>query len=343
MRALLITLLVLLTLAAGAGAFVYLRYQRFIHTPFGAPEEKDVDIPSGTTLAELAHSLESAGVVSDGESFFIYARLEHADRNLKKGEYAFAGPLTPIQVLAQILQGRVKTYRITVAEGLRMDEIAPLFAQAGVADKDKLLAAMRDPGLLSKLGIPASTAEGFLFPDTYVEPKGRSEAAIVEEMVGHFRKAYTAALAQADPGVHLNEFQAATLASIVEKETGTPEERPHIACVFHNRLRLGMRLQTDPTVIYAQILKTGSFDGNITKKMLLEPHPYNTYTIVGLPPGPISNAGAASLQAALHPLPCKDLYFVARGNGSSVFCPDLRCQNANVEKYQVAPSRHAGR
>jgi UPF0755 protein len=233
----------------------------------------------------------------------------------------------------------VKTYRVTVAEGLRMDEIAPLFAKAGIASQDELLAAMHDTQLLAKLGVPALTAEGFLFPDTYVEPKGRSGAAIVEEMVAHFKKAYAAAQAQADPAVHFNELQAATLASIVEKETGTPEERPRIACVFHNRLRIGMRLQTDPSVIYAQILKTGSFDGNITKAMLLAPHPYNTYTVTGLPPGPIANAGMASLVAALHPLACKDLYFVAKGDGHSVFCPTLQCQNANVERYQIAPSR----
>lgn len=231
--------------AAGVAAYLYLDFQRFTRTPFGAAPEKAVDVPAGTTLAELAHSLEVAGVVSDGERFFIYARLQHADRKLKKGEYGFTGALSPIQVLDEIVQGHVKTYRVTVPEGLRMEEIAPLFAAAEVANADKLLEAMRNPSLMKKLGIAAANAEGFLFPDTYVVPKGRTEESLVEEMVAHFKKAYGEAVAQADPGIHLTELEAATLASIIEKETGEPEERPRISCVFHNRMRIGMPLQTD--------------------------------------------------------------------------------------------------
>jgi UPF0755 protein len=300
-------------------------------------------VPAGSTLSEVAKSLEGARVVSNGERFFLLARLQHAERKLKRGEYAFVGSLTPPQVLDMLVQGKVKTYRVTVPEGLRVDEIAPLFAQAGVADEARFLAAAHDRTLLHRLGIEGPSAEGFLFPDTYVEPKGRPEAAIIEEMVEHFQKAYAQAKAQADPAIHLSELQAATLASIVEKETGAPEERPHISCVFHNRLRIGMRLMTDPTVIYAHILASGSFDGNITKAMLLAPHPYNTYLVAGLPPGPIANAGAASLNAALHPIACDDLYFVSRGDGHSVFCRDLACHNANVERYQIAPFRHVQR
>ncbi len=324
---------VVLVVALGVAGYLYVDFQRFTRTPFGGEAERTIEIPAGTTLAELAHSLEVAGVVSDGERFFIYGRLQHADRKLKKGEYGFAGPLTPAQVLEEIVQGRVKTYRVTVPEGLRLDEIAPLFAQAGVASQDRLLAAMRNPALLKRLGIEAPSAEGFLFPDTYVLPKGRSEESIVEEMIAHFKKAYAEAVAHADPAIHLTQLQAATLASIIEKETGAPEERPRISCVFHNRLRLGIRLMTDPTVIYAEFLRSGTFETAITKTMLQTPHPYNTYTVSGLPPGPIANAGAAALAAALHPIACKDLYFAARGEGRHAFCPDLKCHNANVEKY----------
>jgi UPF0755 protein len=129
--------------------------------------------------------------------------------------------------------------------------------------------------------------------------------------------------------------EAATFASIVEKETGRPEERAHIACVFHNRLRRGMRLQTDPTVMYATMLRTGRWSRNISRADLLAPHPYNTYTTAGLPPGPIANAGAAALRAALAPSECRDLYFVSRNDGSHVFCPDLVCHNAAVRQWQV--------
>jgi len=332
----------LVLLLAGALA-LWWQYRTFTATSFGPPGERDVEVPAGSSLTAVARSLEGAGVVSDGMRFFLFARLQRAERKIKRGEYAFAGPLTPAQVLEMLVQGKVKTYRITVPEGLRLDEIAPLFAQAGVADAAKFLAAAHDRALLHRLGIEGSSAEGFLFPDTYVEPKGRAEAAILEEMVAHFRAAYAQAKAQADPAVHLTELQAVTLASIIEKETGAPEERPHISCVFHNRLRIGMPLQTDPTVIYAHILATGSFDGNITKAMLLQPHPYNTYTVAGLPPGPIANPGQASLNAALHPTACADLYFVSRGDGHSIFSGDLGSHNANVQRYQIAPYKHAQR
>lgn len=335
LRAMAIVLAVVIALGAAGAGYLFSQYRAFANARFGSPEEKTLDVAAGATLSDVARALESAGIVSDGTRFFLFARLARVDRKLKRGEYAFSGALTPGQVLDQLVQGRVKTYRVTVAEGLRLDEIAPLFAQAGLADRQKFLDAAHDRALLQKLGIQGTSAEGYLYPDTYIEPKGRSEAALIEEMVAHFRKAYSAAQAQADPAVHLSEREAATLASIIEKETGAREDRPHISCVFHNRLRLGMRLQTDPSVIYAEILRNGSFDGNITKAMLLAPHPYNTYTVAGLPPGPIANAGAASLAAALHPLACKDLYFVATGDGHSVFCPTLTCQNANVQRYQL--------
>jgi UPF0755 protein len=159
--------------------------------------------------------------------------------------------------------------------------------------------------------------------------------AIVDAMVARFREEYARAEATRRDGVVLTMGEAATLASIVEKETGRPEERPRISCVFHNRLRTGMRLQTDPTVMYATMLRTGHWSKNISKADLLAPHPYNTYTTAGLPPGPISNAGAAALRAALAPSDCDDLYFVSRNDGSHVFCPDLRCHNAAVRQWQV--------
>lgn len=339
MKRMALALLILVALGAGVAGFLWLRFQSWLQQPFGSGGERVVEVTTGETLSEVSQALETAGIVDDGGRFFLYGKLQHAQRALKRGEYGFDMPMSPEQVLAHLLSGKVKTYKVTVPEGLRMDEIAPLFGQSGLADPVALLAAMRDPDLMRRLGVPAPTAEGFLYPDTYVEPKGRKPAALVSELVAHFKAAY--AKVRAEPGADptLTELKAVTLASIVEKETGTPAERPHISCVFHNRLRIGMRLQTDPTVIYAVLLAQGHFDGNLTKAMLQTPHPYNTYTIYGLPPGPISNPGMAALEAALHPMACKDLYFVARGDGTSVFCPDLVCQNRNVERYQIAPSQ----
>jgi UPF0755 protein len=160
-------------------------------------------------------------------------------------------------------------------------------------------------------------------------------------MVQRFKEEYAKANELRNPAVVFTVGETATFASIVEKETGRPEERPHIACVFHNRLRLGMRLQTDPTVMYATMLRTGRWSRNISRADLLAPHPYNTYTSAGLPPGPIANPGAAALRAALAPAECKDLYFVSRNDGTHVFCPDLRCHNAAVHEWQVEYFRRA--
>jgi UPF0755 protein len=229
----------------------------------------------------------------------------------------------------------VKLHRFTVPEGLRMDEIAEIVDRSGLARGEDFLAAARSAELARALGLPLATLEGFLFPDTYSFPRGVTARAIATEMVERFKQEYARADAARKPGVAFGVAEAATFASIVEKETGRPEERPHISCVFHNRLRLGMRLQTDPTVMYATMLRTGHWSKNISKADLLAPHPYNTYTSSGLPPGPIANAGAASLQAALAPSDCRDLYFVSRNDGTHVFCPDLACHNAAVRTWQI--------
>jgi UPF0755 protein len=339
MKRLVLVLLALIVLGAAVAGFLWLRFQHWVKQPYGGSGERVIEVSAGETLTELSQALEGGSIIDDGGRFFLYGKLQHAQKGLKRGEYSFEMPMSPEQVLAHLLSGKVKTYKVTVPEGLRMDEIAPLFAQNDLADPAALLASMRDPDLMQKRGVPAPTAEGFLYPDTYVLPKGRKASLIVTEMVDHFKAAY--AKVRAEPGADktLNELKTVTLASIVEKETGAASERPHISCVFHNRLRIGMKLQTDPTVIYAVLLATGSFNGNLTKANLQTPHPYNTYTNYGLPPGPISNPGLAALEATLHPMQCKDLYFVAKGDGTSVFCPDLVCQNANVQRYQIAPSQ----
>jgi UPF0755 protein len=344
LRTFLLALLIPMALLGAIAGVLAHDYLHFTRTPFGAEGEKVVEVTPGATLAETSQALEAAGVISDGTRFYLFARLQRADRKLKRGEYGFSGALTPPEVLRQLIEGRVKTYKVTVPEGLRLDEIVPLFARAGVADEGALLATARDAELMTRLGVPARTAEGFFFPDTYLVAKGRKPSSIVEEAVSHFKAAYARASRDPDPAAaSLNELQAVTLASIIEKETGAPEERPRVSCVFTNRLRLGMRLATDPTVIYAVLLARGSFDGNLTKEMLLTPHPYNTYLKAGLPPGPISNPGESSLYAAFHPSHCSDLYFVSRGDGHHEFCPDFACHNRNVERYQIAPARAAGK
>lgn len=335
MRKLAALALVILVIAAGAGAFFWWRLTRFAQTPFGSSDSKVAEIASGTGPRAIAELLAAKGVVADAELFYAYLRRQKLIPRLKAGEYEFSGPLTPAQVAEKIASGQVKVYHFTVAEGLRVEEILPILAQSELhLDPSKLVALSSDAEFLRKSGVPATSAEGFLFPDTYSFTRGANEAAVLTKMISRALEEYPKADAQRKNGISLDLLQTMTLASIIEKETAAPEERPRISCVFHNRLRLRMKLGTDPTVLYAMRLIRGRWINNITAEDLRTEHPYNTYTVYGLPPGPIASPGAASIQAALNPLNCTDLYFVSRNNGTHVFCPDVKCHEEAVEHWQ---------
>lgn len=337
-------LVVALAAAAAAGALAWREVVVFRDTPFGGPEEKVVVVPAGASARAVIRALAQGGVLSDERTAWRYFRFVKRDgRPFRAGEYAFAGPQRPDEVMERVVRGEVKLYRFTVPEGLRADEIAAIVARSGLADGAEFLAVARDPAVAKALGVPYASLEGFLFPDTYSFPRGASARVIADAMVARFQEEYRKADALRAPEVTLDEGRVATLASIVEKETGREDERPRIACVFHNRLRLGIPLQTDPTVMYATMLRTGRWSRNITRADLLARHPYNTYTTAGLPPGPIASAGAAALRAVLSPAQCKDLYFVSRNDGSHVFCPDLACHNAAVQRWQVEFFRRSAR
>lgn len=335
----LLGLFVFLAVLAG-GAFVWRTWRELRHfrdTAFGSEEEKLVEIPAGTSPHGVVRLLARAGALADEEVAWRYLRWWKRDpRSMRAGEYSFSGPRVPDEVLERVYRGDVKLYRFTVPEGLRADEIAGIVEKADLARADQILALVRDPQAAKELGIPFPSLEGYLFPDTYAFPRSATARAIVLAMVDRFGQAWRKADAQRKPGVTLDPSQAVTLASIIEKETGRDDERPRISCVFHNRLRLGMKLQTDPTVMYATMLRQGGrWSNNISKKDLSTPSPYNTYLNPGLPPGPIANPGELALVAALAPADCKDLYFVSRNDGSHVFCPDLKCHAAAVQKWQV--------
>lgn len=334
--------LVLLALLAGAavGGWFWLRERRlteFASTPVTLPAPGvTVDVPPGTGPRTLSRLLAEAGVVTDAERFYRYIRREDAGPRLKAGEYLFEGSLTPAQAVEKLVSGQVKVYRFTVPEGLRAEEILPILANSALKlDLKKLERLASDPAFLARAGVPARSIEGFLFPDTYTFTRNATEETVLTKMVSRSLEEYRRANAQRKDGVKLDLMETFTLASIVEKETGAPEERPRISCVFHNRLKRGMKLQTDPTVIYAMRLLRGVYSKNITRKDLETKHPYNTYTVTGLPPGPIASPGTAALQAALHPLDCDDLFFVSRNDGTHIFCPTLECHNAAVKKWQV--------
>jgi UPF0755 protein len=331
--------LVFLSVVAGA-AFVWTTWRElrgFRDTPFGSGAEKIVEIDPGTSSRGVIRRLAEAGVLSDEQIALRYLRMWKRDkRTLKAGEYAFSGPLLPDDVLERIYKGEVKTWKFTVPEGLRADEIAPIIDRASLGKTDEYLALIRDPAFAKELGLPFPSLEGFLFPDTYAFPHSAKPRDVLGAMVARYREAWAKAEARRKPGVTLGEAEAVVLASIIEKETGRADERPRISCVFHNRLAKGMKLQTDPTVMYATMLRNGGrWSTNITRKDLVAPHPYNTYAVAGLPPGPIANPGEAALVASLSPSDCKDLYFVSKNDGSHVFCPDLRCHQAAVQEWQV--------
>jgi len=339
------TLLALLALGGAVAVGIAWRdVARFRDTPYGGPEEKVVVVPPGVPARAVVRILSQAGILSHERTAWLYVRYVRRDpRSFRAGEYSFSGPLLPDQALEKVHLGQVKLYRFTVPEGLRADEIADLVGKTGLIRAADFLAVTRDSAVAGALGLPYPSLEGFLFPDTYSVARGATARSVAELMVAHFREEYAGANARRDPDVKLDLGQVATLASIVEKETGQETERPRIACVFYNRLRAGMRLQTDPTVMYATMLRTGRWSKNISRADLATPHPYNTYTTSGLPPGPIANPGAAALQAVLAPERCPDLYFVSRNDGSHQFCPDLKCHNAAVRAWQVDFFRHPGR
>jgi UPF0755 protein len=325
------TLIFLFTAAAVAIGFV-IDFKRYADTPRDlGREELTVTIAAGDPFSKTISGLVAAGVVEHPRKFKLLARFTGDDKRLKAGEYGFSGRLSPREVIAVLVEGAVKLYRLTIPEGYHLFQVAEAVQAAGFDKADRFveLATGEDRVLEFKVG--GKTLEGYLFPDTYFFPKGADASMIITAMVNRFHEVFSqrwrARAAELDLTVH----EVVTLASIIEKETGAAHERELISSVFHNRLKKGMRLEADPTVIYG--LKT--FDGNLTREHLKTPTPYNTYTNRGLPPGPIANPGKAALRAALFPADSDYLFFVARRDGTHAFSTNLRDHQAAVRKYQL--------
>ena len=315
---------------------LYMHLMSWAQQPAGtAATEKLFSIAPGQGLRKIANGLQQEGLVGDALRFTILARLSGQDKLIKAGEYALAATMTPHEILDQMVAGRVHLYRLTIPEGFNLQQISAAVAVAGLASEADFLATARDPQTAEALNIPGKTVEGYLFPDTYYFPRETNCTAIITTMVRRFETAFTPEWHQRAEALGLSVHQVVTLASIIEKETGVPEERPLIASVFHNRLRKGMRLETDPTVIYG----ITDFDGNLTRKHLRTMTPYNTYRIKGLPPGPIASPGRAALEAALYPADTDYLFFVARRDGTHQFSNTLGEHQKAVRKYQLRHKR----
>jgi UPF0755 protein len=284
----------------------------------GSAERVVVEFPIGTPTRQIFRTLQATGVARDALLAEIYYRVFRHGVPLRAGEYSFS-PGEPLDRAIDLLErGEVVRHVVVVPEGLTNAECFSLFVQQGIGTEQGFRRASREPNLLPGPPLPAPDLEGFLFPDTYVVTRSTPTREVLAAMVENFRRHFTPELRRRAESLGLNERQAVTVASLVEKETSLPEERPHVAAVYLNRLKLGMRLQCDPTVIYA-LQERREWTGKLRRSDLDVDSPYNTYLYAGLPPGPICNPGAAALEAAVNPSPSGDLYFVARGDGGHYF------------------------
>ena len=329
-------------------------FNQFLQRPLPAPVV--LEIVRGWSLLRIAKTLAQREVISAPHWFVLLARWQRLriswdgisqGPGIQAGEYAFAAGETPAMVLARLTKGHQLVHRLVIPEGMTVAEIGAKMRSMGWSTVEHLLA---DPAMPKKLGLARAHAlEGWLFPSTYYYRRHETALALLARMAKQTQKILNRQWRIASQEKHpspdsllgLTPTEILTLASIIEKETGQATERARISAVFHNRLRKKMRLQSDPTVIYGLQRAAGGpgFDGNLTRKHLRTPTPYNTYTQRGLPPGPICNPGEAAIHAALHPEDVADLYFVARGAGLHAFSKTLAEHEANVDRYQRQPAR----
>lgn len=326
-RELLLWLLFLLLIVAGLFAYYARTPIPLDRTPF------EFALKPGASLKSAAHQIQQAGGLNNEWLFVLLGRGLGKAKQIKAGNYQLEHEVTPLQLLNMISKGQVEQSSLTVIEGYTFNQLRSILNADPTLRHDS--AAMSEAEILKLIGASEPTAEGLFFPDTYNYARGSSDIMVLKRAYQLMQRNLQESWKKRDANLPFDTpYQALILASIVEKETGQPSDRPMIASVFINRLRKHMRLQTDPTVIYGIGSK---FDGNLRKRDLLRDTPYNTYTRDGLTPTPIALPGLASIQAVLHPAPGKALYFVARGDGSSQFSSSLIEHNNAVNQYQLKP------
>jgi UPF0755 protein len=327
----------LLIICAAAGLIVLFaavaflsRYQSFLSTATAPPAAVEMTIERGDSFKKVAELLHRRQVVSDLFFLELLARREKVATRIKAGDYRFEAKATPGEILKRLVDGDIVLRQLTLPEGLTVREIARRMAEKELAEEEAVIDLAFNAEFAEKLGVEAGSLEGYLFPETYSFPKKTVTKEFLEMMVDMFRAKLTEDILKGAEERDLDLHQLVTLASIIQKESGNREEMPLISAVFHNRLKRGIALQADPTVIYG----IKDFDGNLTRKHLRTPTPYNTYTQRGLPAGPIANPGLEALSAAAFPADVKYLYFVSRGDGTHIFSKTLREHNRAVLKYQ---------
>ncbi len=354
------SVLLFLIFCAGAAGAGLLRFYRLFRNPVVVEPPVELTVELGQSTREVAAELERRGVVRRAWTIVALARWRGVDRGVRHGLHRFAGNLTPADVLEELLRSPTPTVRVTIPEGLTFKEIARLLEQRGIASAQEYEEAVCAPDFVQLAGASpqANCAEGFLFPDTYELAPGMKAEEIARLQLERFREVINGLLARLSPSPHNALLvglpgdqqakpwltdpaaraelvrRAVNLASIIEKETSRPAERPLVSSVFHNRLLRGMRLQADPTVIYGLALAGTPWNGKGLSRFLRKPAPYNTYTQAGLPPGPIANPGRGALEAALFPASTQYLFFVADGRGAHRFSRTLSEHNRAVAQLR---------
>lgn len=326
-------LLLLVLLGAAAAWFVYQDYQRFRARPLAAQAAEPVlEVRRGDSFDHVLRRMRKLGIREGHDLYWkALAWEEGVIARLQVGEYAVGHGLTPVALLHKLEAGKVIQHRFTIVEGWSFRELRLALARDSALAQ--VITGLPDEEVMQRVGAPGLHPEGQFLPETYHFTKGVSDVELLQRAHRALRQALAAEWADRAPELPLrSEYEALVLASIIEKETGVASERPQIAGVFVRRLRLGMRLQTDPTVIYGL---GAAFDGNLTRRHLEDATPYNTYAIAGLPPTPIAMPGRAAIRAALHPAAGEALYFVARGDGSHAFSASLAEHNRAVARYQL--------
>jgi UPF0755 protein len=294
---------------------------------------KVILIKKGTPLRKVSEVLRQEGIVKNDRLFVWLTQVLGKKAEIKAGEYELHTRMLPLEVLELLVNGQVKPHLVTIPEGYTLFQIAQLLEDLLIAEKAAFLQRASSSAFIASLEIPqfrGPNLEGYLFPNTYHLVREMDSEEVIRKMVQQFKKVYASDFSEKGSQAGISERDAVILASIIEKESSLPEEKPLVSAVFHNRLRKKMPLQSDPTVIYG----VKKFDGNLTRLHLLTPGPYNTYLMTGLPPTPICNPGRDSLLAALSPAPVPYIYFVSKNDGSHHFSTNFEEHNRAVLKYQ---------
>ncbi len=332
MKKLRITIIFMLIFVFFVAIAIYVDIFRYADKPASAePVRQVIIVKPGQKFKSLSQILHKKGIINHPAKFRLFSRIKGYDKHIKAGEYVLSSTMTPKIILEVFVMGKIRLHRLTFPEGYNLRQVAQVVSRAGFGTQADFFKAATNADLARYKGIDAQTFEGYLFPDTYYFSKDATTEKIISSMVKRFWSVFKPEWKNRAKTLGFTIHQVVTLSSIIEKEAGVAVERPIISSVFHNRLKRGMRLESDPTVIYG----IKDFNGNITRRDLAENTPYNTYKIKGLPPGPIANAGTKAIKAALYPADTRFLFFVSKKDNTHQFSTNLKDHNSAVQKYQL--------